>query len=73
MILLAKSVVSEWLPQSDLSKKDQRALILLQWMNICQNRTTFLCNGFIVVLRALYILSRIHSEFKHSFITVDVY
>jgi hypothetical protein len=49
MIHLALSVVSAWLPQSDLSNKDQREVILLQWMNICQNRTTFLCNGFIVV------------------------
>jgi hypothetical protein len=49
MILLATSVVSAWLPQSDLSNKDQRAVILLQWMNIYQNLTTFLCIGFIFV------------------------
>jgi hypothetical protein len=49
MILLATSVVSAWLSQSDLSNKDQRTVILLQWMNIYQNRTIYLCIGFIVV------------------------
>jgi hypothetical protein len=49
MILLATSFVLIWLPQSDLSNKDQRTFTLLQWMNIHQNRTTFLCIGFIVV------------------------
>jgi hypothetical protein len=49
MVLLATSVVSAWLPQSDLSKKDQRAVTLLQWIKIYQNHTTPFCNGFIVV------------------------
>jgi hypothetical protein len=61
MILLATSVVSAWLPQSHLSNKDQRAVILLQWMNIYQNRTTLLCNEFIDVskdctLKVLHVL-----------------
>jgi hypothetical protein len=49
MILRATSVVSAWLSQSDLSNKDQRTVSLLQWMNIYQNRTSYLCIGFIVV------------------------
>jgi hypothetical protein len=50
MILLASSVVSAWLPQSDLSNKDQQTVTLLQRMNCNQHITTLLCKGFIVVL-----------------------
>jgi hypothetical protein len=49
MIFLASSVVSAWLPQSDLSNKDQQTVTLLQRMNCNQHLTTFLCKGFIVV------------------------
>ena len=49
MILLATSVVSAWLPQSDLSNKDQQTVTLLQRVNCNQNITTFLCKWFIVV------------------------
>jgi hypothetical protein len=49
MILLATPVVSAWLPQSDLSNKDQRKVTLLQWMNIYRNHTTFWSNRFVVV------------------------
>jgi hypothetical protein len=56
MILLATSVASAWLPQSDLRYEDQRALTLLQWMNIYRNHTTLLCNGFIVVSKDCILL-----------------
>jgi hypothetical protein len=49
MILLAWSVVSAWLPQSDLSNKDQQTVTLLQQMNCNQHLTTFLCEWFTVV------------------------
>jgi hypothetical protein len=48
MILLASSVVSAYLPQSDLSNKDQRTVTLFRRMNSNQH-LTFLCKGFIFV------------------------
>jgi hypothetical protein len=70
MIPLATSLVSAWLPQSDLSNKDKREVILLQWMNIYQNRTKFMCKGFIVVskdctliiLQVLFYLYMVETE-----------
>jgi hypothetical protein len=81
MIVLPTSVISAWVPQSDLSNKDQREITLLQWMNIYQNRTTFLCNGFIVVskdctliifqvLFNLYTVETEHCTFFREYIVI---
>jgi hypothetical protein len=71
-LLFATSVVLAWLPQSDLSNKDQRTVSLLQWMKIYQNLTAFLCNGIIVVskdftfpfiiLQVLFYLNMVETE-----------
>jgi hypothetical protein len=71
MILLAMSVVSTRLPQSDLSNKDQQTVTLLQWMKNYQNRTTFLCKGFIVVSEEYFAINHLASAVLRNIVETE--